>query len=114
MPPDLIRGTQLCVLFCKRYIPQQAWAHFQRKLITAVEQKGEAKCFNAGNIPTLLLCCLVTRPGPVGTGPQPVLRHFQNVGHCNGAPALLSASCAWQQHRQSPLVSLLETLEDPP
>lgn len=60
MPPDLIRETQLCVLFCKRYIPQQAWARFQRKLITAVEQKGEAKCFNAGNIPTLLLCCLVT------------------------------------------------------
>jgi len=51
---------------------------------------------------------------PAGRGPQPMLKHLQSMGHCSGAAVPLSVSQVWQQPRQSPLVSLPETMEDPP
>lgn len=57
MSQDLIKETQVHVLFCKRYIPQKSRARFQRKLITAVETERA----NALRLETsLLLHCLVT------------------------------------------------------
>lgn len=62
IPQDLIKETQVRVLFCKRYIPQKGWACLQRKLITAMEQNRDGKCFEVGNTHVLLPLSLVT-PG---------------------------------------------------